>query len=52
VDGAATNIYTDKWCVRSGQPTLTVQVPVFLYGFTLSKVVVKHAGVAGESPAL
>jgi hypothetical protein len=52
VDGAASNIYTDKWCVRSGQPTLTIQLPVFLYGFKLSKVVVKHAGVAGESPAL
>ena len=50
VDGAASNIYTDKWCVRSGQPTLTIQLPVHTWGFTLSRIVVKHAGVAGESP--
>jgi hypothetical protein len=49
VDGAASNVYTDKWCVRSGQPTLTISLPVYIYGFTLSKIVVKHAGVAGES---
>ena len=52
VDGAASNIYTDKWCVRSGQPTLTLQLPRSLYGFTVSKLVVKHAGAAGESPTL
>ena len=52
VDGAASNIYTDKWCVASGKPTLTLQLPVSSYGFTLSKIVVKHAGVAGENPAL
>ena len=50
VDGAASNIYTDKWCVPSGTPTLTIQLPASAYGFTLSKIVVKHAGVAGESP--
>jgi hypothetical protein len=52
VDGASSNIYTDKWCVRSGQPTLTINLPYYSYGFSLSKIVVKHAGVAGESPAL
>lgn len=52
VDGAASNIYTDKWCVRSGQPTLTIQLPLYSWGFTLSRIVVKHAGVAGESAAL
>ncbi len=52
VDGAASNIYTDKWCVRSGQPTLTLQLPVYVNGFSLTKIVVKHAGTAGESPAL
>ena len=51
VDGAASNIYNDKWCVLSGQPRLTIQLPDFLYGFTLSNIVIKHAGVAGESPA-
>jgi hypothetical protein len=50
VDGAASNIYTDKWCVASGTPTLTIQLPASAYGFTLSKIVVKHAGVA-ETPA-
>lgn len=44
VDGAATNIYTDKWCVPSGKPTLTL--PVAAYGYTVSSIVVKHAGVA------
>ena len=52
VDGAASNIYTDKWCVASGKPTLTLQLPVSTYGFTLTKIVVKHAGVAGENQAL
>jgi hypothetical protein len=49
VDGAASNIYTDKWCVASGTPTLTIQLPVTPYGYTVSKIVVKHAGVA-ETP--
>jgi len=52
VDGAAANIYADKWCVPSGQPTLTLQLPLTDKGFTVSKLVVKHAGAAGESPAL
>ena len=52
VDGAASNIYNDKWCGRSGQPTLTITLPSDSYGYSLSKIVVKHAGVAGESPAL
>jgi hypothetical protein len=49
VDGAASNIYTDKWCVPSGTPTLTIQLPASAYGFTVNKIVVKHAGVA-ETP--
>ena len=44
VDGAASNIYTDKWCVRSGRPTLTIQLPVYDFGFTLNRIVVRHAG--------
>jgi hypothetical protein len=49
VDGASSNIYTDKWCVPSGQPTLTINLSGSAYGYTVSHVVVKHAGVAGES---
>ena len=52
VDGAASNIYTDKWCVLRGKPTLTIQLPLNAYGFTVNQIVVKHAGVAGESPTL
>ncbi len=51
VDGAASNIYTDKWCVLSGQPRLTIQLPLYINGFTVSSIVVKHAGAAGESTA-
>jgi mannosyl-glycoprotein endo-beta-N-acetylglucosaminidase len=51
VDGAASNINTDKWCVRSGQPTLTLQLTGSLNGYTVSHVVVKHAGAGGETPA-
>ncbi|HJT95376.1 MAG TPA: hypothetical protein VJ777_26140 [Mycobacterium sp.] len=35
----------------SARPTLSIQLPASVNGFTLSKIVVKHAGVA-ESPAL
>jgi len=52
VDGAASNIYTDKWCVLSGRPTLTLTLPVNATGYTVSHIVVKHAGAAGESTAL
>jgi len=50
VDGAASNIYTDKWCVLAGNPTLNIMLPAATYGWTVSKIVIKHAGVAGESP--
>lgn len=50
VDGAASNIYTDKWCVLTGRPTLYIDlVNNGLMGYSVSKVVVKHAGVA-ENP--
>ena len=52
VDGAAGNINTDKWCVRSGQPTLTIPLTGSLTGYTVDHIVVKHAGAGGESPAL
>jgi mannosyl-glycoprotein endo-beta-N-acetylglucosaminidase len=52
VDGAASNIYTDKWCVPTGRPTLTLQLSGSLSGWTVSHIVVKHAGAGGESPAL
>jgi hypothetical protein len=51
VDGAASNIYTDKWCVTTGRPTLTLQLTGSLSGWSVSHIVVKHAGVA-ESTAL
>ena len=53
VDGRASNIYTDKWCVPSGTPTLTIQLPKTLIasGYLVNKIVVKHAGFAGENPA-
>lgn len=50
VDGAASNIYTDKWCVPSGRPTLHIALPANSHGWTVSKIVIKHAGVAGENP--
>lgn len=54
VDGRASNIYTDKWCVPSGQPILVVTLPKIVnnvgnVGFDIHKIVVKHAGFAGES---
>jgi len=49
VDGAASNIYTDKWCVLVGNPTLNVALPAATSGWTVSRIVIKHAGVAGES---
>ena len=52
VDGAASNIYNDKWCVASGRPTLHLALPANDYGWTVSRIVIKHAGVAGESAAL
>jgi hypothetical protein len=52
VDGASSNIYTDKWCVRSGRPTLTLQLTGSLTGWTVSRIVAKHAGAGGESPAM
>lgn len=51
VDGAASNIYTDKWCSFSKEPDLTIPLPVTPAGYTVDKIVVKHAGVA-ESPTL
>ena len=51
VDGAASNIYTDKWCVPSGKPTLTITLPPTRFGYNVSQIVIKHAGVA-ESSAL
>ena len=51
VDGAASNIYTDKWCVLAGSPTLNIALPAATNGWTVSKIVIKHAGVAGESAA-
>ncbi len=55
VDGKSSNIYTDKWCTRSGTQTLTITLknpfrPLDLGGWELDKVVIKHAGVAGENP--
>jgi hypothetical protein len=49
VDGASSNIYTDKWCEPSGQPVLNLTLNGSAYGYTVSHIVVKHAGVAGES---
>jgi hypothetical protein len=49
VDGASSNINTDKWCVPTGLPTLTINLSGSAYGFSVSHIVVKHAGVAGES---
>jgi hypothetical protein len=47
VDGAASNIYYDKWCVPSGQPTIYIQLlNNGLMGYSVDKIVVKHAGVA------
>ena len=51
VDGAASNIYTDKWCVLAGSPVLNIALPAATYGWTVSKIVIKHAGAAGESAA-
>jgi hypothetical protein len=51
IDGAWTNIFTDKWCVPRGRPKLDITLPPSTYGWTVSKIVIKHAGVA-ESPAL
>ena len=51
VDGAASNIYTDKWCVLAGNPTLNIALPAATNGWTVSKIVIKHAGVAGENAA-
>ena len=52
VDGAASNIYTDKWCVPSGKPTLTIVLPTdpVIVDRFVSKIVVKHAGVL-ENPS-
>lgn len=51
VDGAASNIYTDKWCVRSGQARLLVTLsPLAPLGHSVTRMVVKHAGIAGENP--
>ena len=52
VDGAWSNIYTDKWCVPSGKPTLTVQLPRNAYGYQVERIVIRHAGAGGESPTL
>ena len=54
VDGRASNIYTDKWCVPGGQPYLVITLPKIVNnmgnpGFDIHKIVVKHAGFAGES---
>jgi hypothetical protein len=57
VDGAASNIYTDKWCVRPSwidprTPRLTIPlVRNGAAGYEVFKIVVKHAGAAGENPA-
>jgi hypothetical protein len=52
VDGAASNIYTDKWCVPSGKPTLTITLPPSPsgYGYNVRQILIKHAQKAGESP--
>jgi hypothetical protein len=48
VDGAASDIHTDKWCVPSGKPTLTIVLPSdpLIVNRVVNKIVVKHAGVA------
>lgn len=57
IDGKTTNIYYDKWCAYqlAGLPmTLTINLPPtgFGGGYTISQIVVRHAGSAGESPLL
>jgi hypothetical protein len=73
VDGAASNIYTDKWCERSGifgvdpcffvggacrwNGTNTGVARILITpgravcGYVIKKLVIKHAGAAGENPA-
>jgi hypothetical protein len=53
VDRAASNIYTDKWCVPGGRPTLMVYLydDPFIVDRVVNSIVVKHAGVL-ESPTL
>jgi hypothetical protein len=52
VDGAASNIYTDKWCVPSGNPTLHISLPSSANGYRVSKIVIMHAGAGGEPASL
>lgn len=53
VDRAASNIYTDKWCVPGGRPSLVVYLydEPFIVDRVVNSIVVKHAGVL-ESPTL
>lgn len=50
VDGHWSNIYTDKWCVPSGNPILEITLPPVYGGYKIDKVVVMNAGIAGENP--
>jgi len=58
-DGKWANIYTDKWCVLGGQARLLIRLhdPYsapglgFYRNFPVYKVIVRHAGIAGENPA-
>jgi hypothetical protein len=52
VDGARSNIYTDKWCVPSGNPTLHISLPASANGYRVSKIVIMHAGAGGEPASL
>jgi hypothetical protein len=57
VDGRWSNIYIDKWCVLSGtgqaRLNIKLQHPNNLLAtnlnYAIDKIVIKHAGIAGES---
>jgi len=52
VDGASSNIYTDKWCTVASRPRIIITLPLSARSATINRVVVKHAGAGGESTAL
>ena len=52
VDGAWSNIYTDKWCSPATRARLQITLPPSAWNATINRVVVKHAGAGGESTAL